>query len=336
MVGATAPGLRELVVGEAERGTRLDQFVQRALSSGAATPTRGEVQRWIHLGAVRVNGTTRKASEPLRVGDVVVIAPSPEPETTVRPDADVEFEVVYADDDIVVVNKPAGLVVHPARSHPGGTLVNGLLARGYFDAAMALGEGGPHALLADARDLEGYRRPGIVHRIDKGTSGLLVVARSASAREGLKKQLSAHTALREYDAIAVGDVQVLEHDTLHGRHPTNRLRFTASVREGKRAVTRVVVVARFARATWVRCRLETGRTHQIRVHLAESGTPILGDSLYGPLPRDPVLAHLTRMLGHQALHARLLGFTHPTTGKALRFEAPLPDDFSAALAGLER
>ena len=324
MVGA---GPREFVVAAGERGHRLDQFVQRSLAASGEVASRAEVQRWIGLGAVTVNRVRVKSSTDLRVGDVVLVSPAPDARTAAVPDADVAFDVVYEDDTIVVVNKPAGLVVHPARSHPSGTLVNGLLARGYFDLADA-------STLSDARDPEGHRRPGIVHRIDKGTSGLLVVARNAVAREGLKRQLSAHTVLREYDALALGDVKVLDHDTLHGRHPKDRLRFTTHLREGKRAVTHVASVERFGVATYVRCRLNTGRTHQIRVHLAESGTPILGDTLYGAQPRTGPLARLAKDLGHQALHARLLGFTHPVTGEELRFEAPLPADFALALVTL--
>ena len=327
---------QELVVGEPERGLRLDQFVQRALSRLAEPPTRAEVQRWIGLGTVLVNGSARKASDHLRTGDLVAVGRAEPPPTRALPEDGIAFDVVYADDALVVVNKPAGLVVHPAKSHPGGTLVNGLLARGYF--ASAPGEAGtPDGAaceLADPRDAEGHNRPGIVHRIDKGTSGLLVVARTAHAREHLKAQLAAHTVQREYDAIAIGEVTILEHDTLYGRHPVDRLRFSTRVREGKRAVTRVAVVTRFGLATHVRCTLQTGRTHQIRVHLADSGTPVLGDALYGPLPRNAVLSDLTRALGHQALHARILGFIHPTTGKSMLFEAPLPADMSAALERL--
>jgi 23S rRNA pseudouridine1911/1915/1917 synthase len=308
----------------------LDRFVQRALAARGEPASRAEVQRWIGLGAVSVNGAPKKPSEQLRAGDRVLVTRPGEARSAAAPEEGIAFEVVYADEALVVVNKPAGLVVHPARSCPTGTLVNGLLARGYFDAAVATaGE------LADARDPEGHHRPGIVHRIDRGTSGLLVVARTAAAREGLKRQLSAHTVLREYDALAIGDVKVLEHDTLHGRHPKDRLKFTTHLRTGKRAVTHVTIVERFSGvATHVRCRLSTGRTHQIRVHLAESGTPILGDALYGPAPRSPLLAALARALGHQALHARLLGFSHPVTGETLRFEAPLPDDFARALSGV--
>ncbi len=313
-----------LVVAEEGRGRRLDQFVQRALASSADAPTRGEVQRWIQAGGVQVNGELARArvSEKLRPGDVVRVTRAAPRTTRAVPEEGIAFEVVYEDAALVVVNKPAGLVVHPASGHPGGTLVNGLLARGTF------------ATLDAGADVESHTRPGIVHRIDKGTSGLLVVARTAAAREHLKKQLAAHTVLREYEAIAVGAVTLLEHDTLHGRHPTDRLRFTSRLREGKRAVTRVRVCARFRHATHIVCTLETGRTHQIRVHLAESGTPILGDALYGGVPREGALAEVARTLGHQALHARLLGFVHPVTGESMRFLVPAPDDFAAALRGV--
>jgi 23S rRNA pseudouridine1911/1915/1917 synthase len=180
-------------------------------------------------------------------------------------------------------------------------------------------------------------RPGIVHRIDKGTSGILVVARTAHARERLKEQFASHTIERAYDALSLGDVTQTRHDTLHGRHPRDRLRFTTHVREGRRAVTEVSVLERFGgRATYVRCRLETGRTHQIRVHLAESGTPILGDPLYGRSPDDEAVRIVADGLGHQALHARVLGFVHPVTREAMRFEAPLPEDFAGAVAELRR
>ena len=163
----------------------------------------------------------------------------------------------------------------------------------------------------------------------------MVVARTGRAREGLKEQFARHTIERAYDAWGVGRVTLARHETLHGRHPKDRLRFTTRVREGKRAVTHVEVLQRYGElATYVRCRLETGRTHQIRVHLSETGTPILGDPLYGRPPRDPRLASIATTLGHQALHARVLGFVHPTTGETMRFEAPLPADFVAAMNAL--
>jgi 23S rRNA pseudouridine1911/1915/1917 synthase len=312
-------------VGEGDRGQRLDQFVQRALSALPSAPSRALVQRWILAGAVRVNGEARKPSDAVRSGDTVEVVRPEEPRSAATPEAGIAFDIVHVDDALVVVNKPAGLVVHPAPSCPSGTLVNGLLARGYFDAD-----------LIDTRDAAGFLRPGVVHRIDKGTSGLLVVARTPFAREALKEQLMAHTVLREYDALAEGDVKVLVHDTPYGRHPKDRLRFTSQGSHPKRAVTRVAVVERFGVATHVRCTLQTGRTHQIRVHLAESGTPLLGDTLYGKLrrARSPEVEALGKTLGHQALHARLLGFTHPVTREAMRFEAPPPEDFLRALSAL--
>jgi 23S rRNA pseudouridine1911/1915/1917 synthase len=316
-----------VVAGES-RGSRLDRFVQRAFASQADPPSRAETQRWIAAGAVTVNGTTKRGSELLHTGDVVAVERPRSPSTTALAEDGVAFEIVYVDDAVVVVNKPAGLVVHPAKGHAGGTLVNGLLARGLFDRESDL------FARTDGSHEGGHDRPGIVHRIDKGTSGLLVVARTAAARERLKEQLASHTMQREYDAIAVGDVTATLHATLYGRHATDRLRFTSRVRDGKRAVTHVDVVSRFDGATHVRCRLETGRTHQIRVHLAESGTPILGDTLYGRPSRDPEIASLARSLGHQALHARLLGFVHPVSGHSLVFEAGLPADFAAVLGSL--
>jgi 23S rRNA pseudouridine1911/1915/1917 synthase len=237
--------------------------------------------------------------------------------------------VAYVDDEVIVVNKPAGMVVHPARGHSGGTLVNGLLALGFF-RTDALDEGndeGDHAI---------DHRPGIVHRLDKGTSGVMVVARTAAARERLKEQFSAHSIDRAYAAIVVGQASDRTFDTLHGRHPRDRLRFTTHVRSGKRAVTNVRVIERLHGATYVECTLQTGRTHQIRVHLAESGTPVLGDPLYGKAPRDAFLKRAAERMGHQALHARLLGFAHPRTGDAMRFEAPLPDDVREVLTELQR
>ncbi len=331
------------VVSPAAHGSRLDAFVVDAMRGRERrtdeAPSRGDVQRWIAEGRVTVARSdggvaavrAARAADKVREGDVVDVVPAGARRSEARAEEGIAFDVLYADDAIVVVNKPAGLVVHPARGHAGGTLVNGLLARGYFDAA-ADPASGP---LADPRDREGFLRPGIVHRIDKGTSGVLVVARTARAREALKVQFAEHTIERAYDALVAGDVTATRHDTLHGRHPTDRLRFTTRVRDGRRAVTEVTILERFGgRATYVSCRLETGRTHQIRVHLAESGTPILGDPLYGRPPHDEGVGEIARALGHQALHARVLGFVHPVTGAAMRFEAALPDDFTAALHAL--
>jgi 23S rRNA pseudouridine1911/1915/1917 synthase len=296
-------------------GSRLDRFL-----AGVTDVSRAELQRWIEAGRVTVNRVVRDASARLKEGDRVEAQPMERPATEALPEAGVAFQELYVDDDVVVVLKPAGLVVHPAQGHEGGTLVNGLLARGYFRR---------EDLVDDGRDE--HDRPGIVHRLDKGTSGVMVVARTAQAREKLKAQFQAHTIERQYEAIVVGEASAATHATLHGRHPHERMRFTSRVKTGRRAVTHVRVLARLHGATHVACTLETGRTHQIRMHLAESGTPVLGDPLYGKPPKDAGLRAVGERLGHQALHARVLGFVHPTSGKHLRFEAELPDDFAEAL-----
>jgi 23S rRNA pseudouridine1911/1915/1917 synthase len=315
-----------LVVPREAAGVRLDRFLSLTLSGSDLTLSRSELQRWIERGRVTVDGVTRKAADKLKEGSRIVVDPDAAPLSRALPEQGIEFEVMYVDDDLVVVNKPPGLVVHPARGHEAGTLVNGLLARGFFDAHV----------IADSRDKEGHLRPGIVHRLDKGTSGVMVIARTAAARERLKAQFQDHTIDREYEALCVGDVRARTFDTFHGRHPTDRKRFTTKLREGKRAITHVRVLERLAggRATYVACRLGTGRTHQIRVHLAEGKTPVLGDPVYGSPPRDPALRVASEVLGHQALHARVLGFDHPTAGGRLRFEADPPDDFQRTLTAL--
>jgi 23S rRNA pseudouridine1911/1915/1917 synthase len=301
-----------LVVPRDAGGSRLDRFL-----AGALDASRSELQRWIAAGRVTVEGSTRSASAHVREGERVEVEPMPPATSEARPEEGVLFTVLYVDDDVVVVDKPAGLVVHPARGHAGGTLVNGLLARGLFRGEDSADE-----------------RPGIVHRLDKGTSGVMVVARTPEAREKLKAQFQAHSIERAYRALVVGEARQGTHDTLHGRHPRDRLRFTTRLPRGKRAVTHVRVLGRLPGATHVECTLQTGRTHQIRVHLSESGTPVLGDPLYGKPPRDERIRAVGDRLGHQALHARLLGFVHPTTGRLARFESDPPADFLEAMRAL--
>jgi 23S rRNA pseudouridine1911/1915/1917 synthase len=301
-----------LVVPREASGSRLDRFLVGAL----AVP-RAQIQRWIEGARVTINGAPRRAADKVREGAEIVVRPEEPPPSAAAPDADVRFHVLHVDDAVVVVDKPPGLVVHPAKGHAGGTLVNGLLAMGVF-----------------ARDETTNDRPGIVHRLDKGTSGVMVVARTPAAREALKAQFQAHTIDREYEGLCVGDVAAATIVTLHGRHPTDRVRFSSKVARGKRAVTHVRVLERFGVATHVACRLETGRTHQIRVHLADRGTPVLADPLYAKPPKDARLRAIAEELGHQALHARLLGFTHPVTGARVRFESPPPADFVGALTAL--
>ncbi len=297
-------------------GARVDRFL-----AGVLPVSRSELKRWIEAGRVRVGEREAEASTRLKEGDEVLVEPLPPATTAARPQAEVAFDVLFQDEDLVVVNKPPGLVVHPSKGHEEGTLVNGLLALGLFREESASGAGG---------DV----RPGIVHRLDKGTSGVLVVARTAEAREALKAQFQAHTIERAYEAIVAGEAVGRTFATLHGRHPRERQRFTTHVRTGKRAVTRTRVLARLEGATLLECTLETGRTHQIRVHLAESGTPVLGDPVYGKPTRDARVREVGERLGHQALHARVLGFVHPRTGARVRFETPPPEDFVAALVAL--
>lgn len=300
---------------------RVDRVLVRLLPD----VSRSTIQRWILEGRVLVEGKPCRPRDLVGSGSVIEVDPGPSPASLAEPDPSVNVEVLYEDAELVVVNKPAGLVVHPARGHRQGTLVNGLLARPGFAAAPA-----------DARDRAGALRPGIVHRIDKDTSGILVVAKTDRAREALKAALSAHTVERRYLALTLGVPSVRTIKTAYGRDRRSRLRFTSKVREGKPAVTHLRVLESFeGRAALVECRLETGRTHQIRVHLSErAGTPLLGDALYGRIPAAADLRAVAAALGRQALHAAALGFAHPATGEMLRFEVEPPDDFRSALRAL--
>lgn len=251
-----------------------------------------------------------------KAGQRVRVRPAPSAPSSVAPEA-IPLSVLYADADLVVVDKPAGMVVHPAPGHSGGTLVNALLH--HFGALPG----------------EDPARPGIVHRLDAHTSGVMVVARSAPAREALLEAFAKHAIERSYLAIAVGHPpDAMTYETLHGRHPRDRKRFSSKVLRGKRAVTRVEVLERLHGAALVRCTLETGRTHQIRVHLSDHGTPLLGDPVYGKRSKERRLRAAADALGRQALHAAVLGFAHPITAAPLRFETPPPADFRDALEAL--
>jgi 23S rRNA pseudouridine1911/1915/1917 synthase len=313
---------RTFVLGADQRRERLDKVLARLLED----VSRATVQRWIDEGRVLVDGKARRARDDVRAGERIDVEPGPPPLSSADPDPEVVLDVRYEDEHLLVVNKPAGLVVHPARGHQTGTLVNGLLARPGFTF-----------LSPDPRDEQGALRPGIVHRIDKDTSGLLVVAKDDRSREGLKSQLADHTVDRVYLALTLGVPKIDTIRTLHARDPKSRLRFTSRAKEGRIAVTHVRVLETLAasRAALVECRLETGRTHQIRVHLSEQAkTPLLADALYGKVANASDLAGISEALGRQALHAAVLGFIHPVTGERLRFEAELPLDFARALAAL--
>ena len=272
--------------------------------------SRSHLQKWIEDGNVRVNGQPVKPKYKLAVGDQVVIEPEAPQKVDLTPEK-IPLDIVYEDDDVIVVNKPQGMVVHPAPGHPNHTLVNALLY---------------HSPLST---INGEFRPGIVHRIDKDTSGLLMIAKNDLAHRSLAAQLKAKTNQREYVALVHG---VIKQDagTINapiGRSKKDRKK-QAVVSDGRHAVTHFKVLHRFRHYTLVSCRLETGRTHQIRVHMKSIGHPLAGDPLYGPRKTLPGRG--------QYLHARLLGFKHPRTGKELVFTAPLPEYFQQMLDKLKK
>ena len=272
--------------------------------------SRSQIQKWVTDGNVTVNGQPVKPKYKLVVGDQVVVSPEAPQKIDLEPE-NIPLDIVYEDDDVLVVNKPQGMVVHPAPGHPNHTLVNALLY---------------HSPLST---INGEFRPGIVHRIDKDTSGLLMVAKNDMAHRSLAAQLKAKTNQREYVALVHGVIKQ-EAGTIDapiGRSRKDRKK-QAIVSDGRHAVTHFKVLKRYRHYTLVSCRLETGRTHQIRVHMKSIGHPLAGDPLYGPRKTLPGKG--------QYLHARELGFKHPRTGKQLLFTAPLPDYFQRILDHLDR
>lgn len=272
--------------------------------------SRSQIQKWVTDGNVTVNGQPVKPKYKLTVGDQVVVSPEAPQKIDLEPE-NIPLDIVYEDDDVLVVNKPQGMVVHPAPGHPNHTLVNALLY---------------HSPLST---INGEFRPGIVHRIDKDTSGLLMVAKNDMAHRSLAAQLKAKTNQREYVALVHGVIKQ-EAGTIDapiGRSRKDRKK-QAIVSDGRHAVTHFKVLKRYRHYTLVSCRLETGRTHQIRVHMKSIGHPLAGDPLYGPRKTLPGKG--------QYLHARELGFKHPRTGKQLLFTAPLPDYFQRMLDHLDR
>lgn len=294
---------------EESKNQRLDAFLASSLDG----LTRSQAARLIESGEVAVNGKTAGKSYKLAGGeDIAVTLPEPEPVEAVP--QDIPLDVVYEDADVIVVNKPSGMVVHPAPGHPDGTLVNALL---YHCAGTLSGVGG--AL-----------RPGIVHRIDRDTSGLIIAAKNDAAHQYLSAQLADHTLARTYECIVVGKLREDRGtvDAPIARHPTDRKRM-AVVAGGREAVTHWEVIARYPGYTHVRCRLETGRTHQIRVHMACIGHPILGDTVYGAKKEVPGLTG-------QCLHAVGLRFLHPRTHEVVELFCPLPEEFTRMLQKIRK
>lgn len=292
---------------ESDGETRIDVF-----AAGAAGVTRSRAAALVSEGLVSVNGKTVSKSCKVKKGDTVLITVSDPKEYDIVPE-NIPLDIVYEDEDLLVVNKPKGMVVHPAAGNYSGTLVNALM----FHCGNSLS------------GINGVMRPGIVHRIDKNTSGLLMVAKNDLAHTGLAAQIKAHSFMREYEAVVYGNIKDDE-GTVNapiGRHPIKRKQM-AVVNGGRDAVTRYKVIERFDGFTHIGVRLETGRTHQIRVHMAYIGHPVAGDEVYGP-------KKVITELGGQCLHAKKIGFIHPRTGEYMEFDSPLPDYFKKFLQRLK-
>ncbi len=314
------PTIHETTLGKEQAGERIDRFLALFCSV-----SRNQAQGLIHDGAVTLNGVTVKANARLKEGDTLhVEIPDPVPLDVLA--QDIALDIYYEDEDVLVVNKPVGMVVHPAAGNRDGTLVNALLH--HCDNLSGIG---------------GVLRPGIVHRIDKDTSGLLVVTKNDRAHEALSLQFAAHSLEREYLALCIGAPKQDEGsiDRAITRHPTDRKRYTSQGHNGKRAITHFKVLRRYAEMSFISARLETGRTHQIRVHFTDEGFPLLGDPVYGgerKLNRiqQKAVRDRLRHFSRQALHAHTLGFRHPRTGEMLRFECDLPSDMADVLDFLEQ
>ena len=293
-----------------EAGERLDAFLARRMEGFS----RSAAQKLIEEGHVRLAGKSAKKNDRLNPGDEISVE-LPEPKTVDIAPREMPLEIVYEDEDVVVINKPKGLVVHPAAGHQDDTLVNGLL----------------YAMEGQLSGINGELRPGIVHRIDKDTSGLLAVAKNDLAHTVLASQLKDHTMARTYEAIVCGSFREDSGtvDAPIGRHPSDRKKMCVTQRNSKNAITHWEVVRRYRGYTHIRCRLETGRTHQIRVHMAYIGHPILGDTVYGH--KKPELG-----MDSQCLHAGALCFRHPRDGRPVMVFAPLPTYFQQVLEKLEK
>ena len=290
-----------------ESGERIDALLAR---SGY---TRSGAARLIAAGQVTRNGRPVKKSDLMGAGDGIFVAENDAPAPAAAVAQDIPLDIVYEDSDLIVVNKPRGLVVHPAPGHPDGTLVNALL----------------HHCGGSLSGIGGEQRPGIVHRIDRDTSGLLIVAKNDFAHQSLSAQLADRSLSRIYEAVVHGGFRADSGtvDAPIGRHPADRKRMAVTEKNSRRAVTHWEVIERYAGYTHIRCKLETGRTHQIRVHMAHIGHPLLGDMVYGAGKSE-------KGLEGQCLHARTLKFIHPRTGEHIELTSPLPEYFTGVLSRL--
>lgn len=297
------------VVSQEEQDLRIDRY----LSEKIENCSRSFVQKLLKDGKVSISGKSAKPSYKVQAGDVIE-AKVPEPEELEILPEDIPLDILYEDEDVLIVNKPKGMVVHPSAGHYSHTLVNAVM----FHCKDQLS------------GINGVLRPGIVHRIDMDTTGALVICKNDASHQKLAEQLAVHAITRKYRALVHGN---LKEDTgtvtgAIGRHPTDRKKMAINERNGKPAVTHYRVLQRFGNYTYIECELETGRTHQIRVHMASIGHPLVGDAVYGP-KKCP----FPKLQG-QTLHAMVLGFTHPSTGEYLEVTAPLPEYFEKLLSEL--
>ena len=291
-------------------GTRIDVF----LAENMEDLSRSGVQKLIDEGMITLNGGKTKANYKLREKDIIDVTVPEVKEVEILPE-DIPLDILYEDADVIVVNKPQGMVVHPAPGHTSGTLVNALM--------FHCGD--------DLSGINGEKRPGIVHRIDKDTSGVLMIAKNDMAHQSLAAQLAEHSITRKYNAVVYNGFNEDE-GTVNkpiGRNPQDRKKMAVTEKHSRHAVTHYRVIERMEKFTLIEAQLETGRTHQIRVHMTYIGHPLLGDPVYGP-KKQPI------SLEGQALHARVLGFIHPRTGEYMEFEAPLPPHFEALLERLRK